>query len=110
VPQFEARHYDAALARAIDDLPGWALATIDEGIVRVEQRVRPDGLLPEPGLRLIVYREPSIDRARDREQLERFARADLVRAIVWQLDLPLAAERLRSFAAAVPVVGTMPAA
>jgi hypothetical protein len=110
VPQLQPRDYDAALARAIDDLPTWALATIDEGVVRVEQRVRPGGLLPEAGLRLIVYREPSIDRARDRQHLERLARADLVRAIVWQLELPRAAERLRRFADAVPVAGTMPVA
>jgi hypothetical protein len=108
VPHFEAHDYDAALARAIDDLPSWALSAVDQGIVRVEQRMRPGGPLPEPGLRLIVYREPSLDRARDRAQLERFARADLVRAIVWQLDLPGAAERLRTFADAGPVAGTIP--
>jgi hypothetical protein len=108
VPRFQAHEYDAALARAIDDLPSWALSAVDQGIVRVEQRMRAGGLLPEPGLRLILYREPSVDRARDRAQLERLARADLVRAIVWQLDLPGAADRLRTFADAAPFADTIP--
>jgi hypothetical protein len=88
VPQFERSEYDAALAAAIDALPSWALAALGDGVIRVEQAPRPNGLCSERGLRVIVYREPSIVRARDRDELARFARADLARAITWQLDLP----------------------
>jgi hypothetical protein len=88
VPQFERSEYDAALGAAIDALPSWALAALGDGVIRVEQAPRPGGLLSERGVRVIVYREPSIGRARDRDELARFARADLARAITWQLDLP----------------------
>jgi hypothetical protein len=88
VPQFERSEYDAALAAAIDALPSWALAALGDGVIRVEQSPRPNGLRAERGVRVIVYREPSIVRARDRDELARFARADLARAITWELDLP----------------------
>ncbi|MEO9174009.1 MAG: hypothetical protein ABI317_00760 [Gaiellales bacterium] len=88
MPQFERSEYDAALAAAIDALPSCALAALGDGVIRVEQAPRPNGLRSRRGLRVIVYREPSIVRARNREELARFARADLVRAISWQLDLP----------------------
>jgi hypothetical protein len=87
MPLLERADYDAALVEAIDDLPDWALAALDDGVIRVEQAPRVGGLEAERGLRLVVYREPSLVRARDRDQLRRLARADLARAVVWQLDL-----------------------
>ena len=90
---FARSEYDAALAEAIDALPASVLAALGDGVIRVEQAPRPDGLLSVRGLRVVVYREPSISRARDRDELARFARADLVRAITWQLDLPAPDER-----------------
>jgi hypothetical protein len=88
MPLFERSEYDAALAAAIDALPGWALAALGDGVIRVEQAPRSNGLCSERGVRVVVYREPSIGRARDGAELARFARADLGRAIIWQLDLP----------------------
>ena len=88
MPPFARSEYDAALAEAIDALPESVLAALGDGVIRVEQAPRRDGLLSVRGLRVIVYREPSISRARDHDELARFARADLVRAITWQLDLP----------------------
>ena len=87
MPLLERADYDAAVAEAIDDLPDWALAALSDGIIRVEQRRRPGGLAAERGLRVVVYREPSIMIARDRDELRRLARTDLARAVVWHLDL-----------------------
>ncbi len=88
MPLFARSEYDAALAEAIDALPESLLVALGDGVIRVEQAPRPDGLLSIRGLRVVVYREPSISRARDLDELARFARGDLVRAITWQLDLP----------------------
>jgi hypothetical protein len=87
MPLLARADYDAALADAVDDLPAWALEALGDGVIRVEQRPRIGGPITEPGLRVVVYREPAISQARDAAELRRLARADLVRAIVWQLDL-----------------------
>jgi hypothetical protein len=87
MPLLARADYDAALADAVDDLPQWALEALGDGIIRVEQTPRPGGLMTEAGLRVVVYREPSISQAADLAELRRLARTDLVRAIVWQLDL-----------------------
>jgi hypothetical protein len=79
--------YDAALAEAIDSLPAWALTALGDAVIRVEQAARTGGLVTEPGVRLVVHREPSLSQARDLGELARLARADLVRVLVWQLDL-----------------------
>jgi hypothetical protein len=103
VPIFEPSAYDRALAAAVDALPAWVHDALGESVIRVEHALRADGLMPVRGLRVIVYREPSISRARDDDELARFARADLVRAITWQLDLPLedaAAQELADLALA----------
>jgi hypothetical protein len=93
---FTCSDYDAALGEAIDALPDFMLAALGDGVIRVEQAPRPGGLFPVHGLRVVVYREPSISRARDRDELARFARGDLMRAITWQLDLPEPDERSRA--------------
>lgn len=87
MPPFAPTDYDTALREAIDCLPGWALTALGDAVIRVEQRVRFGSLETEPGVRLVVHREPSLTQARDRIELGRLARADLVRALVWQLDL-----------------------
>jgi hypothetical protein len=87
MPLLERADYDAAVAEAIDALPDWALSALSDDIFRIEQRPRPEGLPAERGMRLVVYREPSIMIARDRHELRRLARTDLARAVVWQLDL-----------------------
>jgi hypothetical protein len=96
MPLLARADYDAALVEAIDDLPDWAIAALGDGVIRVEQAPRAGGLVPERGLRVVVYREPSLLRARDRDELRRLARADLARAVVWQLDL--GDRRVREFA------------
>jgi hypothetical protein len=79
--------YDAALAEAIECIPTATLHALGDAVIRVEQAPREGGLETVPGLRLVVYREPSLSQARDLDELRRLARADLVRALVWQLDL-----------------------
>jgi hypothetical protein len=79
--------YDAALGDAIDSIPEETLASLGDAIIRVEQAPRHGGLETVPGLRLVLYREPSLSQARDLADLRRLARADLVRALVWELDL-----------------------
>ena len=85
---FTPTDYDAALGDAIDELP-----RVDARGARRRRHPRRAGARapavsrPFPGLRLVVYREPSLSQARDPDDLGRLARADLVRAIVWQLDL-----------------------
>jgi hypothetical protein len=87
MPPLTRADYDAALSRAVDRLPAWALAALGDAIIRVEQAPREGGLVTEDGVRLVVHREPSLTQARDAADLRRLARADLIRAIVWQLDL-----------------------
>lgn len=87
MPLHTCAEYDAVLGEAIDTLPGWAVTALGDAIIRAEQAPRPGGLETVPGVRLVVYRLPSIRQARDRDELARLARADLVRALVWQLDL-----------------------
>jgi len=87
MPPFAPTDYDAALSAAVERLPGWALTALGDAVIRVEQTARIGGLATEPGVRLIVHREPSLSQAHDRAELGRLARADLVRALVWQLDL-----------------------
>ncbi len=87
MPPLTRAEYDAALGQAIDSLPAWALTALGDAVIRVEQAPRAGGLETVPGLRLVVYRQPSLWQARDRDELGRLARADLVRALVWQLDL-----------------------
>jgi hypothetical protein len=87
MPPFASNEYDAALSEAVERLPAWALTALGDAVIRVEQRARIGGLPTEPGVRLIIHREPSLSQARDRVELGRLARADLVRALVWQLDL-----------------------
>jgi hypothetical protein len=96
MPLFTCSEYDAALAEAIDALPESVLTALGDGVIRVEHTLRRDGLQSVRGLRVVVYREPSISRARDHDELARFARADLARAITWQLDLPDPAEPSRT--------------
>jgi hypothetical protein len=84
---FTRADYDAALVEAIDDLPEWTLAALGDGVIRVEESPLTGGLETVPGLRLVVYRQPSLSQARSPDELGRLARADLVRALVWQLDL-----------------------
>ena len=79
--------YDAALAEAIDSIPSATLRALGDAVIRVEQAPHSGGLETVPGLRLVVYREPSLSQARNRAELRRLARADLVRALVWELDL-----------------------
>jgi hypothetical protein len=80
--------YDAALFEAVDSIPEWTLLGLGDAVIRIEQRSGRGGLETVPGLRLVVYREPSLSQARDLGDLRRLARADLVRALVWELDLP----------------------
>jgi hypothetical protein len=84
---FTHGEYDAALAEAIERIPAATLDELGDAVIRVEQLPREGGLETVPGLRLVVYREPSLSQARDLEELHRLVRADLVRALVWQLDL-----------------------
>jgi predicted Zn-dependent protease with MMP-like domain len=84
---FTRADYDAALVEAIDDVPAWTLAALGDVVIRVEESPLSGGLETVPGLRLVVYRQPSLSQARDADELGRLVRADLVRAIVWQLDL-----------------------
>jgi hypothetical protein len=79
--------YDAALAEAIENIPPATLHALGDAVIRVEQAPREGGLETVPGLRLVIYREPSLSQAGDLAELRRLARADLVRALVWQLDL-----------------------
>ena len=75
-------------SEAIDGLPAWALAALGDAVIRVEQAPRPGGLVTEPGLRLVVYRAAlALRRPATATSSRRLARADLVRALVWQLDL-----------------------
>ena len=87
MPLFAPSDYDAALSDAIEGLPPWALGALGDAVIRVEQEPRHGGLATEPGLRLVVHRQPSLSQARSRAELGRLARADVVRALVWQLDL-----------------------
>jgi hypothetical protein len=80
--------YDAVLGEAIDALPEWTLLGLGDAVIRVEQTPRAGGLETVPGVRLVLYREPSLSQARSIAELRRLARADLVRALVWELDLP----------------------
>jgi hypothetical protein len=84
---FTPAEYDAALEHAVEDMPEAILAALGDGVIRVQQAPRAGALETVPGLRLVVYREPSISQARDLAELRRLARADLVRALVWELDL-----------------------
>jgi hypothetical protein len=95
---FDAPAYDGALAAALDALPAWVHDALGDSVIRVEHALRSGSLMPVRGLRVIVYREPSISRARDADELGRLARADLVRAITWQLDLPLEDSAARELA------------
>jgi hypothetical protein len=79
--------YDAALAEAIDGMPAATLDALGDAVIRVVQAPGDGRLETVPGLRLVLFREPSLSQARDRDDLRRLARADLVRALVWQLDL-----------------------
>jgi hypothetical protein len=88
MPTLTRADYDAALAEAIDSIPEWTLLGLGDSVIRVEQAPRRDGLGTVPGVRLVLYREPSISQASDLAELRRLARADLVRALVWELDLP----------------------
>jgi hypothetical protein len=101
MPLFARADYDAALSDAIDSLPPWADEALGDAVIRVEQAPRANSLLPEPGLRVIVYREPSLTRARSRDELVRFAGSDLARALAWQLDLPAATDDALALTAAV---------
>jgi hypothetical protein len=101
MPTLTRADYDAALAEAIDSVPERTLMGLGDAVIRVEQAPRHGGLETVPGLRLVVYREPSLSQASDRDELRRLARADLVRALVWELDIPEArAEQLASLAPA----------
>lgn len=102
MPKISRSDYDAAVVRALDALPAWAVEALGDGVVRVEQCLRPSGLPAERGVRLVVYREPSVSRARDLAELARFARADLARAITWQLGLSAGHETTRALTDEAP--------
>ena len=46
MPLLDRADYDAALVEAIDDLPDWVIAALDDGVIRVEQAPRVGGLVP----------------------------------------------------------------
>ena len=83
--------FDDALADSFDELPGWALDRLGDAVVRVE--MRPRGAAPDavraPGrrARIVIYREPILERARSRRELRAMVRTELVRSVVAHLDL-----------------------
>jgi predicted Zn-dependent protease with MMP-like domain len=87
-----AADFDEVVAETLDELPVWVLDRLGDVIVRVEMRPRPS-LTSRPGaaaatdVRLVLYREPILGRARNRRELRRLVRADLVRRVVGHLAL-----------------------
>jgi hypothetical protein len=86
-----ASDFDDALADSFDELPAWALEQLGDAVVRVEMRPRVLGadVVRTPGrrARLVIYREPILERARSRRELRAMVRSELVRAVVVHLDL-----------------------
>jgi hypothetical protein len=86
-----ASDFDDALADSFDELPGWALERLGDAVVRVEMRPRAPGadVVRPPGrrARLVIYREPILERARSRRELRAMVRNELVRAVVVHLEL-----------------------
>lgn len=83
---FEARDYDSAMELAIDALPSWVSAQLEDTIFRVEAQQHV--LEPErPDHRITLYRQPALTQAATASELERLVRVDLLRAIVRQLQL-----------------------
>jgi predicted Zn-dependent protease with MMP-like domain len=90
-----AAQYDELAGRSYDELPAWVRCELGDVVLRVEQRpgLRPGGT---PS-RVTLYREPTLARARTREELERLVQQDVVRAVVARLDLePARAAELRA--------------
>jgi hypothetical protein len=86
-----ASDFDDALADCFDELPGWVLEGLGDAVVRVEMRPRvlASEMVRSPGLRarLVIYREPILERARSRRELRAMVRSELVRAVIAHLDL-----------------------
>jgi predicted Zn-dependent protease with MMP-like domain len=86
-----ASDFDDALADSFDELPVWALEGLGDAVVRVEMRPRvqlPDSVRsPGRRARLVIYREPILERARSRRELRAMVRNELIRAVVVHLDL-----------------------
>jgi predicted Zn-dependent protease with MMP-like domain len=82
--------FDDVLADSLDELPAWVLDQLSEVVVRVEMR-RPDTFpwdeLPTFSGRLVLYREPTLEQARNRRELRRLVKSELLRAVVVHLDL-----------------------
>ncbi len=85
-----AHDFDHALAECLDELPSWVLERLDEVVIRAEMRppvARAGTLRTFDPARLVIYREPVLERASSRRQLRGLVRAELLRAVVDHLEL-----------------------
>jgi hypothetical protein len=87
VPGFlTAEDFDDAVGEAFDELPPWVLDLLGDVVVRVEPRPR----LPVRGparWRLLLYREPILQRACTTDELRRLVRVELLRTVLAHLEV-----------------------
>ena len=85
---FTHAEYDAALAEAIERLPAGRSRQLGDAVIRVEQMPRArEGSRRRPACGSSSTASRRSHRRATSSELRRLARADLVRALVWQLDL-----------------------
>jgi predicted Zn-dependent protease with MMP-like domain len=81
-----AEDFDEAVGEAFDELPSWVLELLGDVVVRVEPRPRQDLRRPARW-RLLLYREPILQRACTAEELRRLVRVELLRTVLAHLEI-----------------------
>jgi hypothetical protein len=81
-----AEDFDEAVGEAFDELPPWVLELLGDVVVRVEPRPRPLSRRPARW-RLLLYREPILQRACTPDELRRLVRVELMRTVLAHLEL-----------------------
>jgi hypothetical protein len=81
-----AEDFDEAVGEAFDELPLWVLELLGDVVVRVEPRPGPFGRHPARW-RLLMYREPILQRACTVDELRRLVRVELLRTVLAHLEV-----------------------
>jgi hypothetical protein len=81
-----AEDFDEAVGEAFDELPLWVLELLGDVVVRVEPRPRPPSRRPARW-RLLLYREPILQRACTADELRRLVRVELLRTVLAHLEV-----------------------
>ena len=81
-----AEDFDEAVGEAFDELPPWVLDLLGDVVVRVEPR--PGRFDRRPARwRLLLYREPILQRACTPDELRRLVRVELLRTVLAHLEV-----------------------